>query len=215
MDHYSIPRRGYLGATGVLLTGGALAGCINSSAAADLANANAFNVDAAFALYGDGPGEPVTVNLVVDGNEFERTFMPGEEFEAELESPYGEVELELEYEEKVKAELEWSRPGIELDVDIEQAQWDYTAGNVEISFANGELTTAFDATLTLPESSTEITGTDTRTVRAETAYEIDIDLSVEDDEVEGEFEVAWEADEPDHADDDSDDADHIEDDDDE
>ncbi|ELY41806.1 hypothetical protein C496_08426 [Natronorubrum tibetense GA33] len=175
-------------------------------------------MDATFELSGDGPGEPVTVSLVLDDNEFERTFQPGEKFETELDSLHGDAEIEVEYEKKVKAELEWSAPGIELNVDIEQAQWDHTTGNVEISLENEELTTAFDATLTLPEATTEITGTDTRTVQAETEYEIDIPLTVEDDEVEGGLEIEWDDDEDDDADDDDDDdlddEDDVEDDDD-
>lgn len=214
MDKHPISRRGYLGATGVVL-GTGLAGCMDSSATANLANSDAFNVDATFELTGDGPGEPVTVSLVIDDNDFERTFQPGEEFEAELDSLNGDAEIEVEYEETVEVELEWSRSGIELDIEIEQARWEHTAGNVEISFENEELTTAFDATLTLPEATTEITGTDTRTVQAETEYEIDISLTAEDDEVEGELEIEWDDIEDDDADDDdSDDEDDIEDDDD-
>ena len=207
MDKNPLSRRGYLGATGAVL-GASLAGCTGLGSASDLAGADAFDIGFTFDLSGDGPGEPVTLSLTAGDTQFERTFEPGEEFETELDSPHGEVEIEVEYEEAVTAELEWSRPGLELHIDLEQTRWDNTAGNVEVSFTDEELTTAFDATLTLPESTTEITGSDIRTIQAETEYEIDISLIAEDDEVEGGVEIEWDdIDDDDDADDDSDEVD--------
>lgn len=206
MDHYPLSRRGYLGAAGVAL-GAGFAGCTGIGSASDLANSDTFDIGFTFDLSGDGPGEPVTLSLTAGDNQFERTFEPGEEFETEIDSPHGDAEVEVEYGEEVTAELEWSRPGLELHIDLEQTRWDNTAGNVEISFADEELTTAFDATLTLPEATTEITGTDTRTIQAETEYEIDISLIAEDDEVEGGLEVEWDDIDDDEIGDDDDDAD--------
>jgi len=207
----SISRRSYLGAAG-LVFGTGLAGCLDSNGTADAANPEAFDVDATFDLSGDGPGEPVTVSLVVDDNEFERTFEPGEEFEAELESHHGNADIEVEYEEKVDVELEWSIDGFEIDIEIEQTRWEHTTGTVEISFENDELTTAFDGTITLPDATTEISGTDTRTVQTDREYEIDISLTTEEDEVEGELEIEWDDDDADDLD--ADDTDDDEDDDD-
>lgn len=59
MTQDPISRRSYLGATG-LVFGTALAGCLDSNGTADAGNPEAFDVDAAFDLSGDGPGEPLT-----------------------------------------------------------------------------------------------------------------------------------------------------------
>lgn len=192
MEQHLSSRRRYLGVAGAVL-GTGLAGCMGIGSASGLENADPFNANPTFELSGDGPGEPVTLSLGFGGNDFERTFQPGEEFETEVDSPQGNATIEVDYseEEEVGVDLNWSREGLDLTIEIEQSRWNNTAGTVEISFENEQLTTAFDATVTLSEATTQITGTDTRTIQPETEYEVDISLSVEDDEVDGGLAIGW------------------------